>query len=79
LRDITTAFAMIPFAAWLAFTVAAIVTISGGGSGIAAAGVFLWGSIVMLAGDHFVWPTLVSDSARLAATSCVTMPWPTIG
>ena len=40
-------------------------TISGGGSGIAAAGVFLWGSIVMLAGDHFVWPTLVSGSARL--------------
>ncbi|WP_426440334.1 AI-2E family transporter [Bradyrhizobium genosp. P] len=61
----TTAFAMIPFGAWLAFTVAAIVTISGGGGGIAAAGVFLWGSIVMLAGDHFVWPTLVSGSARL--------------
>jgi predicted PurR-regulated permease PerM len=61
----TTAFAMIPFGAWVAFTVAAIVTISGGGSGIAAAGVFLWGSIVMLAGDHFVWPTLVGGSARL--------------
>ena len=62
---LTIAFAMIPFGAWLAFTVAAIVTISGGGSGIAAAGVFLWGTIVMLAGDHFVWPTLVSGSARL--------------
>jgi predicted PurR-regulated permease PerM len=61
----TIAFAMIPFGAWLAFTVAAIVTISGGGSGIAAAGVFLWGSFVMLAGDHFVWPILVSGSARL--------------
>ncbi|WP_029082538.1 AI-2E family transporter [Bradyrhizobium sp. th.b2] len=61
----TTAFAMIPFGAWLAFTVASIVTISGGGSGIAAAGVFLWGSIVMLAGDNFVWPSLVSGSARL--------------
>jgi len=61
----TIAFAMIPFGAWLAFTVAAIVTISGGGSGIAAAGVFLWGSIIMLAGDHFVWPTLVSGSSRL--------------
>jgi predicted PurR-regulated permease PerM len=60
----TTAFAMIPFGAWLAFTAAAIVTISGGGSGIAA-GVFLWGSFVVLAGDHFVWPTLVSGSARL--------------
>jgi predicted PurR-regulated permease PerM len=62
---LTTAFAMIPFGAWLAFTVAAIVTISDGGSGIAAAGVFVWGSVVMLAGDHLVWPTLVSGSARL--------------
>jgi predicted PurR-regulated permease PerM len=61
----TTAFAMIPFGAWLVFTIAAIMTLSGGGSGIAAAGVFLWGSFVMLAGDHFVWPTLVSGSARL--------------
>jgi len=62
---LTTAFAMIPFGAWVAFTVAAIVTISTGGSGFAAAVVFVWGSIVMLAGDHFVWPTLVSGSARL--------------
>lgn len=62
---LTTAFAMLPFGAWLAFTVAALVLISGGGSGIAAAGVFVWGAIVMFAGDHFVWPTLVGDSARL--------------
>jgi predicted PurR-regulated permease PerM len=61
----TTAFAMIPFGAWLAFTVAAVVTISGGGSGVAAVGVFVWGTVVMLAGDHFIWPTLVSGSARL--------------
>jgi predicted PurR-regulated permease PerM len=62
---LATAFAMIPFGAWLAFTVAAIVTISDGGSGIAAAGVFVWGSVVMLAGDQLFWPTLVSGSARL--------------
>lgn len=61
----TTAFAMLPFGAWLAFTVAAVVLVSGGGSGIAAACVFGWGVIVMLAGDHFVWPTLVGGSARL--------------
>jgi predicted PurR-regulated permease PerM len=61
----TTAFAMIPFGAWAAFTVAALVLVSGGGSGLAAAGVFCWGVIVMLAGDHFVWPTLVGGSARL--------------
>jgi len=61
----TTAFAMIPFGAWAAFTAAAVVLVSGDGSGLAAAGVFCWGTIVMLAGDHFVWPTLVGDSARL--------------
>lgn len=62
---LTTAFAMIPFGAWAAFTTAALVLVSGGGSGLAAAGVFCWGVIVMLAGDHFVWPTLVGGSARL--------------
>ena len=62
---ITIAFAMLPFGAWLAFTAAALVLVSGEGSAFAAAGVFLWGAIVMLAGDHFVWPTLVGGSARL--------------
>jgi predicted PurR-regulated permease PerM len=61
----TTAFAMIPFGAWAAFTAAALVLVTGDGSGLAAAGVFCWGMIVMLAGDHFVWPTLVGGSARL--------------
>ena len=61
----TTAFAMLPFGAWMAFTTAAVVLVSGEGSGFAAAGVFCWGAIVMLAGDHFVWPTLVGGSARL--------------
>ena len=62
---LTTAFAMLPFGAWLAFSAAAVILISGGGSGIAAAGVFGWGAIVMLAGDHFVWPALVGGAARL--------------
>jgi predicted PurR-regulated permease PerM len=62
---VTTAFAMLPFGAWLAFTAAAVTLISGGGSGVAAAGVFCWGAVVMLAGDHFVWPVLVGGSARL--------------
>lgn len=62
---LTTAFAMIPFGAWVAFTAAALVLVSGDGSGFAAAAVFCWGAIVMLAGDHFVWPTLVGGSARL--------------
>ena len=62
---LTAAFAMLPFGAWLAFTTAAVVLVSGGGSGFAGAGVFGWGALVMLAGDHFVWPTLVGGSARL--------------
>ncbi|HEX2652023.1 MAG TPA: AI-2E family transporter [Xanthobacteraceae bacterium] len=61
----TAAFAMIPFGAWVVFTGAALVLVSGDGSGLAAAGVFSWGVIVMLAGDHFVWPILVGGSARL--------------
>jgi predicted PurR-regulated permease PerM len=32
---------------------------------VAAAGVFGWGAIVMLVGDHFVWPTLVGGAARM--------------
>jgi len=31
----------------------------------AALAVFGWGAAVMLAGDHFVWPTLVGGAARL--------------
>ncbi len=62
---LTTALAMLPFGAWAAFSAAALLLVSGGGSGLAAAGVFFWGAIVMFAGDHFVWPTLVGDSARL--------------
>jgi predicted PurR-regulated permease PerM len=61
----TTAFAMLPFGAWIAFAAAALTLLSGGGSGIAAAAVFCWGAMVMLAGDHFVWPTMVGDTARL--------------
>ena len=61
----TTAFSMLPFGAWVTFTTASLILISSGGSGIAAAGVFLWGALVMLAGDHFVWPVLVGGSARL--------------
>jgi predicted PurR-regulated permease PerM len=56
---------MLPFGAWAVFTAAAATLLSGGGSGIAAAGVFFWGATVMLAGDHFVWPTLVGGAARL--------------
>jgi predicted PurR-regulated permease PerM len=62
---LTIAFAMLPFGAWVAFTAAALTILVGGGSGTAAFGVFAWGAIVMLAGDHFVGPTLIGGAARL--------------
>jgi predicted PurR-regulated permease PerM len=62
---LTIAFAMLPFGAWAAFTAAALTLLVSGGSGLAAGCVFAWGAIVMLAGDHFVWPTLVGGAARL--------------
>jgi predicted PurR-regulated permease PerM len=62
---LTIAFAMLPFGAWAAFSAAALTLIASGGSGVSAAAVFGWGAIVMLAGDHFVWPSLVGSAARL--------------
>jgi len=62
---LTIAFAMIPFGAWAAFTAGALALLFAGGSLWAALGVFGWGAAVMLAGDHFVWPMLVGNAARL--------------
>jgi predicted PurR-regulated permease PerM len=62
---LTIAFAMVPFGAWAAFTAAAISLVASGGGEVAAASVFVWGAIVMLSGDHFVWPLLVGGAARL--------------
>ena len=62
---LTIAFAMVPFGAWAAFTAASVLLLAHGGSALAAAGVFGFGAFVMLVGDHFVWPKLVGDAARL--------------
>lgn len=62
---LTIAFAMLPFGAWVAFTVAAAALLVSGGGVLAAFAVFGWGAAVMLIGDHFVWPTLVGGAARL--------------
>ena len=62
---LTTALAMLPFGAWIAFTVAALVLLFSGGGALAAALVFGWGALVMLVGDYFIWPTLVGGAARL--------------
>ena len=62
---LTTAFAMLPFGAWAAFTAAAVTLGISGGEPWVAFAVFAWGAFVMLAGDNFVWPTLVGGAARL--------------
>jgi predicted PurR-regulated permease PerM len=62
---ITIAFAMLPFGAWAAFVAAALTVVVTGGAPWAAFAVFAWGAIVMLTGDHFVWPSLVGGAARL--------------
>ena len=62
---LTVAFAMVPFGAWAAFTAAAVTLLVSGGSDLAAAAVLCWGAVVMLSGDHFVWPLLVGGAARL--------------
>jgi predicted PurR-regulated permease PerM len=62
---LTTALAILPFGAWIAFTIAALVLLLSDGSALAAALVFGWGALVMLVGDHFIWPTLVGGAARL--------------
>ncbi len=62
---LTIAFAMVPFGAWAAFTAAAVALVASGGSGAAALSVCGWGAIVMLSGDHFVWPMMVGGAARL--------------
>lgn len=62
---LTMAFAMVPFGAWVAFTSAALVLIAQGANGLAVGGVFAWGALVMLTGDHFVTPRLIAGAARL--------------
>jgi predicted PurR-regulated permease PerM len=62
---LTIAFAMVPFGAWAAFTAGALALLLSDGSLLAALGVVGWGAAVMLLGDHFVWPSLVGNAARL--------------
>ena len=62
---LTIAFAMLPFGAWAAFTAAALTLGVSGGEVWVAFAVFGWGALVMLTGDHFVWPALVGGAARL--------------
>ena len=63
---LTIAFAMLPFGAWAAFTRRSPhAPASAAAAALRHLRVFAWGAVVMLAGDHFVWPTLVGGAARL--------------
>jgi predicted PurR-regulated permease PerM len=61
----TIAFAMLPFGAWLAFTVASLVVLLQGGGPLFAILLFGWGAVVMLVGDNFVQPGLIGGAVRL--------------
>ncbi|MET0530864.1 MAG: AI-2E family transporter [Microvirga sp.] len=62
---LTVAFAMLPFGAWMAVTVAALMLVIQQESWSGAAGVFAWGAAIMLAGDNVVQPAFVGGAARL--------------
>ncbi|QRM29877.1 AI-2E family transporter [Microvirga sp. VF16] len=62
---LTTAFAMLPFGAWFAFSAAAIVFVLTGGTIVAAAAIIGWGAIVMLIGDNIIQPALIGGTVRL--------------
>jgi predicted PurR-regulated permease PerM len=61
---LTTAFAMLPFGAWVAFGSASLLLATEGHSSNAAL-LFAWGAFVMIVGDHFLWPAVVGGAARL--------------
>jgi predicted PurR-regulated permease PerM len=61
---LTVAFAMLPFGAWVIFTIASGVLIAQGFV-LAAVILFAFSVIVMLVGDNFVQPALVGNSVRL--------------
>ena len=60
----TIAFALLPFGAWLAFGVAAILLIAQG-SVVAGIALIVFGAVVMLTGDNFVTPALIGNSIEL--------------
>ncbi len=60
----TIGFALLPFGAWTAFGIAALVLVAQGHVA-AAVGLFLFGAAVMLVGDNFVQPALVGNTIEL--------------
>lgn len=61
---LTTACAMLPFGAWIAFTIASAVVLYNGNE-LAAGLLFSWGALVMMIGDNFGTPWLIGSKVRL--------------
>jgi predicted PurR-regulated permease PerM len=62
---LTTAFAMVPFGAWVALTAAVLTLLLSGGTLLGSMGLFGFGAGVLLAVDNFVQPALIGGTARL--------------
>jgi len=62
---LTVAFALLPFGAWVVFSVAALVLFFQGTGLLTAFGLFVFGAAVMLIGDNLVQPALIGGAGRL--------------
>jgi predicted PurR-regulated permease PerM len=62
---LTTAFAMVPFGAWAAFTAATLILLLHGGGLLVAAGLVGFCAAVMLISDNFIQPALIGGTTRL--------------
>jgi len=65
LAALTVAFALLPFGAWVVFSVAALVLFFQGSGLLTAFGLFAFGAAVMLIGDNLVQPALIGEAGRL--------------
>jgi len=62
---LTVAFALLPFGAWVVFSVAALVLFFQGAGLLTVFGLFAFGAAVMLIGDNLVQPALIGEAGRL--------------
>src|SRR5215213_9506973 len=62
---VTTAFALVPFGAWVMFTVATLTLYATTGSALLPLVLFAFSAGVMLVGDNIVQPTLIGGAARV--------------
>jgi predicted PurR-regulated permease PerM len=62
---VTMALAMVPFGAWVALALAALILAIHGASWLVVAGLFGFGAAMLLIGDNFILPALVGSTTRL--------------